>query len=155
MRVKYWRGRSVHSPFLYNVIREGFMKNENLPIDESFFNKLRENTFSYDQAMRVCRLFTHLGYETYTFDTQNYNGEDMVIVSGELNPNEISAIAKQNRSKRRTICVVVRAIYKDKRRHQKWNLLSVITGGVAVDLYHNGYLFIDRFLNRQNFKMRF
>lgn len=155
MRVKHWRGRSVHSPFLYSVVREGFMRNDSLPINETLFTQLKERGFSQVQALRVCRLYAHLGYESYTFDAANYTDEQLIVLGENITPKDIALIAQKNCKNHRTICVVMHGIYKTKERHHMWNLLSVVTGGVAVDLYHNGYLFIDCHLNRQKFKMRF
>lgn len=155
MRIKYWRGRSVHSPFLYSVVRGGFMKNSSLKIDEKLNSELLINGFTVKHAERACRLFAYLNYESYTFDIDNYSHEDLVIISGEINLKSIVKLAEKVSEDKKTICVIVNSIYKTKQRYRLWNLLSIVSGGVAVDLYHTGYLFLDCYLNKQRYKMRF
>ncbi|MFI3315730.1 MAG: hypothetical protein R3Y04_08745 [Rikenellaceae bacterium] len=155
MRVKHWHGRSVHSPFLYSVVRESFMENDTLKIEEKLYNELIDNGFTKAHSQRVCRLYAYLDYKSYTFDANSYNNEDLIIVSEEIDVHDISAISEKAHKDKRTICVVVKSIYKTTKRYKTWNLLSLATGGVAVDMYHTGYLFLDYYLNKQKFKMRF
>ncbi len=154
MRVKHWKGRSIHSPFLYNVIRGGFMKSDEVVIDQKLHQDLLSQHFSDDQALVVCRLYAHLNYSSYTFDSTNYKGESLIIVTDNIDIKSIVTIA-DSCNKEQTVCVVVNSIYKTRQRHHLWKLLSIASRGVAVDLYHTGYLFLDRHLNSQNFKMRF
>ncbi len=155
MRIKHWHGRSIHSPFLYSVVRESFMDNNNLDIDNNLCSLLIDNGFTKSHSQRVCRLFAYLKYKSYTFDAKNYNDEDLVIVGSDFDINDIIAISERAKAQKRTICVVVRSIYKSTKHYKQWNLLTLATGGVAVDLYHSGYLFLDYYLNKQKFKMRF
>ncbi len=154
MRVKHWRGRSIHSPFLYNVIRGGFMKNDDTGVDKKLYSDLLDKNFTVSHTQVICRLYSHLNYTSYTFDSHNYNGEDMVIIAENIDIKPIVTIA-DSCNKEQTVCVVVNSIYKTRQRYHLWKLLSLASRGVAVDLYHTGYLFLDRHLNRQNFKMRF
>lgn len=155
MRIKHWRGRSVHSPFLYSVVRGGFMKNNSLSIDEKLSSELIKSGFTLQHAERACRLFAYLNYNSYTFNIDNYTNEDFVVISGDINLKSVVQLAEKVTENKKTVCVVVNSIYKTKQRYRIWNLLSIVSGGVAVDLYHTGYLFLDCYLNKQRYKMRF
>ncbi|MEG1935317.1 MAG: hypothetical protein RR141_04925, partial [Rikenellaceae bacterium] len=89
------------------------------------------------------------------FDINNYQNEDFVVISDEINLKSIVQLSNKVTENKKTVCVVVNSIYKSKQRFRIWNLLSIVSGGVAVDLYHTGYLFLDCYLNKQRYKMRF
>lgn len=153
-RIKHWRGRSVHSPFLYRMVREGFMKSSNLAVDESLMLELLQHGFSKSSTQMICRLYNKLGSNGYTFSASDYKDEGLIIIDGEIDMNailEINSLCGISCTK----CVVVKSIYQSKSRYRTWKQLSAtISSGVAVDLYHTGVLFLDRHLNKQYFKMR-
>lgn len=131
------------------------MKNNSLSIDEKLSSELIKSGFTLQHAERACRLFAYLNYDSYTFNIDNYTNEDFVVISGDINLKSVVQLAEKVTENKKTVCVVVNSIYKTKQRYRIWNLLSIVSGGVAVDLYHTGYLFLDCYLNKQRYKMRF
>ena len=45
VRARYFRGHGVHSPFVYNIVREVFMRGELLPGDRRLYRALRVPEF--------------------------------------------------------------------------------------------------------------
>ena len=64
-RVRYFRGHGVHSPFVYAIVRQVFMKSELFGDDSVLHDALRERNFGRRHAVQMQNLFTHCGYHSF------------------------------------------------------------------------------------------
>ncbi|MCM1151840.1 MAG: hypothetical protein NC209_04305 [Alistipes sp.] len=64
-RMRHFRGHGVHSPFVYGVVREVFMRSTLLPGDRNLFRALSEAGVCGRRAVELQNLAIHAGYDTF------------------------------------------------------------------------------------------
>lgn len=65
VRARYFRGHGVHSPFVYNIVREVFMRGELLPGDRAAVPALRGAGVPERRAIQLQNVAIHCGYGTF------------------------------------------------------------------------------------------
>ena len=60
-RARYFRGHGVHSPFVYNIVREVFMRGELLPGDRRLYRALRGAGVPERRAIQLQHVAIHCG----------------------------------------------------------------------------------------------
>ena len=64
-RARYFRGHGVHSPFVYDVVRNVFMRDTLLPGDRALFRELLAAGVPERRAVQLQNLAIHCGYATF------------------------------------------------------------------------------------------
>lgn len=64
-RARHFRGHGVHSPFVYALVREVFMRHELLPGDRSLYEALRSKGIAEQRAVQLQNLAIHAGLATF------------------------------------------------------------------------------------------
>ena len=64
-RARFFRGHGVHSPFVYAIVRQVFMKTELAEGDRSLYAALRERDVNERRAVQLQNLFIHCGYNRF------------------------------------------------------------------------------------------
>ena len=64
-RARYFRGHGVHSPFVYDIVREVFMRRELLPGDRSLYRALCGAGVAPRRAVQLQNPAIHCGYATF------------------------------------------------------------------------------------------
>ena len=64
-RARYFRGHGVHSPFVYDIVREVFMHDGLLPGDRTVYDSLTAAGVSRRRAGQLQNLAIHCGYKTF------------------------------------------------------------------------------------------
>lgn len=67
-RARYFRGHGVHSPFVYAIVRQVFMKRELRDGDRSLYERLTAAGFPYRRAVQLQNLAIHCGYAVCEID---------------------------------------------------------------------------------------
>ena len=67
-RVRFFRGHGVHSPFVYNIVRQVFMRNTLLDEDTTIFAMLQSQSVAKRPAMHLQNLYTHCSYRTFALN---------------------------------------------------------------------------------------
>lgn len=65
MRARHFRGHGVHSPFVYAIVREVFMRTTLLPGDRTLYRALIEAGVAERHARQLQNLAIHAGYGTF------------------------------------------------------------------------------------------
>ena len=67
-RARYFRGHGVHSPFVYNIVRNVFMREALLPGDRALYRALLDAGIAERRAVQLQNLAIHCGYRTFGLD---------------------------------------------------------------------------------------
>ncbi len=67
VRIKHYRGRKVHSPFVYGIVRNAIMKTDARGDDTALFDELRARGFSTKRAAQLQNLYTYRGFTSVVF----------------------------------------------------------------------------------------
>lgn len=67
-RVRYFRGHGVHSPFVYSIVRQAFMKCNLLSQDQQLYDALLQRGIARKRAVQLQNLYTHCDYHSFAID---------------------------------------------------------------------------------------
>jgi hypothetical protein len=67
LRVRHFRGRKVHSPFVYGIVRNAIMKTTPQGDDHTLFDELVGRGFSKKRAAQLQNLYTFRGFGSAIF----------------------------------------------------------------------------------------
>lgn len=67
-RACYFRGHGVHSPFVYAIVRQVFMKRDLRDGDRSLYERLKAAGIPQRRAVQLQNLAIHCGYRSWSID---------------------------------------------------------------------------------------
>lgn len=157
LRIKHFRGRSVHSPFMYQLVRKALMnkRGKHLTIDKPLFYFFIKHGYSESSARRLCRIYTYLDFEKHQYYNGVYSGEDFLVMNVSTTMHDFELMTKQIRNSGKLVCVSINSIYENISAHNLWQYILSEANAVTIDLYHEGVLIFDENLHKQNYKMKF
>lgn len=151
-RARYWRGHGVHSPFVYNIVRQVFMCRELKYDNRSLYEALAALDVPHRRCIQLQNLLHHCNYSTYGIDpaTTYFEGVDMVIATLEIEADKLAAMAENARKSRSTLCVIAPSF--DARRQAACNALVEAHTCTSID--NRGFLLLfNNHLPKQIFKL--
>lgn len=147
VRIRYFRGHGVHSPFVYDLVRQVFMRRELLEGDRKLYQALREIGVSHHRATQLQNLVIHCGYQTFSIDSA---GGDLCIASKALARTELFTLVHVATMQHATVAVL--APYADNERQMICRQLETAHQSTTVD--NRGYLLIfNNHLPKQHFRI--
>lgn len=66
IHVRHFRGRSIHSPFMYGMVRNVFMQGRITGPDDRLYNLLRETGLGESASVMLQNMLTYSGLHGYT-----------------------------------------------------------------------------------------
>ena len=66
IHVRHWRGHGIHSPFMYGIVRNVFMKSRITGGDTALYEALRGERIGKKNAVKLQNLYTHCRMDGYT-----------------------------------------------------------------------------------------
>lgn len=159
LRIKYWRGRNVHSPFMYNLVREAMLKRKerDFPIDTGLLEFLTEKKVQRTHAELICRIYNRLRLSGYACGTDARNGVDLFMIPEDSSADrcrDLIGHLRQTLQPSECKCVVFLGLYRSRRQRQLWKSVIDESDAVAVDFYHLGCLFFNKKVKKQFYKMK-
>ncbi len=144
-RARYFRGHGVHSPFVYDLVRQVFMRRELLPGERELFRTLLSLGVSRSRAVQLQNLAIHCRYATFGLDRAD---ADLCVATGALSPEELPALVRTAAEKGHTVAVL--GPYDDRERLGVCRRIVAAHPSTTVD--NRGYLLIfNNFLPKQHF----
>ena len=146
-RARYFRGHGVHSPFVYDIVREVFMRSELLPGDRSLYEALHAAGVPHRRAVQLQNLAIHCGYATFGM---NRADADLCIVTRDLPRTETLTLVRQAREGGHTVALL--SPYDGRERQALCAQIVAGHGSTTVD--NRGYLLVfNNYLPKQHFRL--
>lgn len=144
-RARYFRGHGVHSPFVYAVVREVFMRRDPLPGDRGLYRALRAAGIAERRAVQLQNLMIHCGYGTFAL---NRADADLCIAMRDLSRTETLALVRTAAAGGHT--VVLMAPYEGTERQAMCRQIVAAHRSTSVD--NRAYLLLfNNHLPKQEF----
>lgn len=151
-RARYWRGHGVHSPFVYNIVRQVFMCREFKSDNKELYNTLLQHDLAPKRCLQLQNLLTHCNYTSWDLDCpiEQIAQHDIVIASLDATADTLQAMADAARNGATTLCILQPAY--DRERQAICKMLVENHPCTSVD--NRGYLLLfNNHLPKQIFKL--
>ena len=147
-RAKYFRGHGVHSPFVYAIVRQVFMKSRLMTDDRTLYDALRGEGVSEARAVQLQNLYAHCGYSRFVLN--GIDKADFVVLTREFAAERLRAVIDE--AKRTGATVAVMTPYDGRERENECRAIVAGHNGTTVD--NRGYLLVfNNGLPKQHFRL--
>jgi hypothetical protein len=154
VRVKHFRGRKVHSPFVYGIVRNAIMKTTPQGDDRVLFDELRARGFSIKRAAQLQNLYTFRGYDSVVFAEGSMpllDAGTLCFAMPSLPEARTVALVEGARGTGTAICVV--SPYENRARRRLAQSLVESHRHTSIDNRGFLLLFTDERMPKQHFKL--
>lgn len=134
-RARYFRGHGVHSPFVYGIVRQVFMRSALLPGDRTVYDTLVERGIPLRRAIQLQNLSIHCGYRSFGV---NCAEAEFCVATGDLSRSETLALVRE--AARRGVTMAVMAPYDGIERQAMCR--QIVAGHRSTTVDNRGYLLI-------------
>jgi len=147
-RARYFRGHGVHSPYVYGVVREVFMRRELLRAEHPLHDRLLELGVPRRRAVQLDNLVVHCGYDSWAVDS--LERVDMIVATLATTYEHLEEYARYAREVGATLCII--APYNNA---QRWGVVrSLIEAHPSTTVDNRGYLLVfNNHLPRQRYRL--
>lgn len=147
VRARYFRGHGVHSPFVYDLVRSVFMRDELLPGDRELYRALLAAGVARPRAVQLQNLAIHCRYATFGLDRAD---ADLCVVTRALPRARLFALVREAAERRNTVAVLWP--YADRERQAICRQIVAMHRSTTVD--NRGYLLVfNNHLPKQHFRI--
>ncbi len=149
-RARYFRGHGVHSPFVYGIVRQVFMKSHLSSEEHVLFDALVARQFVHRRATQLQNLFTYCNYRSFSIDSLS-NPCDLCILTEASSP--ATTLELVERAVRRGTTVALMSPYNGRERAKLCRQLAEHHTCTSVD--NRGYLllFTNAALPKQHYRI--
>ena len=147
-RARHFRGHGVHSPYVYNIVREVFMQRRLKDEGARLHAELLTCGISPRRAMQLSNLTTHCNYTQWCIDS--LNPCNILFATLEVKPSELERYAIYAREHGATLCIM--QPYNDAER---WaTCRAIIDGHPSTTVDNRAYLLVfNNHLPKQRFRL--
>ena len=146
-RARYFRGHGVHSPYVYNIVRQVFMSSKFIGDDRTLYDALVARGTSQRRAMQLQNLALHCNYATWSIDAE---GGELVILTLDCDAEALVHHAEAARTAKATLCILTP--YHTAERWQ--TCCSLVEGHPSTTVDNRGYLLLfNNHLPKQRFRL--
>lgn len=148
-RARYFRGHGVHSPYIYNIVRQVFMRSTPIGDDHALYDALCERGISSRRALQLQNLLTFCKYGSWRIDDCT-DDTAMLIATLDTPAEQLSEHATRATEMGATLCII--APYDNA---QRWNMCrTLIEEHHSTSVDNRGYLLLfNNHLPKQRFRL--
>ena len=156
LRLRYWRGHNIHSPFVYRLVREVLMPcpNPNIVPNATLYDTLTGHGIPPTFARRTAQLHTYLGYNSFEADPDAFReGTDLVLLTAPAPEKAQTLLREMERAiagTGRQAAMAVCRPYRNREMKRWWQRQNLL----QIDLWRMGIIILDDNLNPQCYKLR-
>ena len=146
-RARYFRGHGVHSPFVYDIVRRVFMRDDLLPGRRDLYEALLTAGVSRRRAVQLQNLMIHCGYGTFGL---NRADAEFCIATRGLSRAETLALVGDAAAAGNTVAVM--SPYDGRERRAM--CLQIVAAHRSTTVDNRGYLLVfNNNLPKQHFRI--
>lgn len=149
-RARYFRGHGVHSPFVYAIVREVFMKRGLAPGDHSLYDRLLAAGVTRRRAEQLQNLFVHCGYGSFAVDALPETCDFCVLTLG-ISGERLGDLVRRATGRGTTVAVMAPCDGRERREACR----ALVGAHPCTTVDNRGYLlfFNDENLPKQHFRI--
>ena len=148
VRARHFRGHGVHSPFVYALVRETFMKRGLRTAEHGLYDALRQVGVAERSAVQLQNLFSHCGYRPFGLNCAER--VDMNVLTRDFPADRLAEMQRLAGEKGMTLCVM--NPYDDALRCESCRQL--VERHVSTSVDNRGYLLLfNNYLPKQHFRL--
>lgn len=152
-RARYFRGHGVHSPFVYDIVRQVFMRSRLFAEGRTdLYYELLNRGVVQRRAVQLQNLMTHCGYESFDIDNDAVSAPrcDMMIATVAVAPERLKAMAAHAAEMKSTLCIM--SPTADGNRDESCR--EIVEAHCCTSIDNRGYLLIfNNYLPKQKFRL--
>lgn len=104
-RARYFRGHGVHSPFVYSIVRNVFMRSTLMTEKSPLYDALRGADVAEKRAVQLQNLATHCAVEQWSIDAIA-DGDGLVVMSLATSFEHLEEYALAAREHGAILCIM-------------------------------------------------
>lgn len=148
-RMRYFRGHGVHSPYVYNIVRQVFMKSELCTDTPTLYLKLTQLGISRKAATQLQNLIGLCKYSSWVIDDVESTA-DIVLLSPQSDQSTTLSVVEQASRDGRTVVILSPSL--ERTRHEMCKMIVENHRSTTID--NRAYLIIfNNHLPKQHFRL--
>lgn len=148
-RVRYFRGHGVHSPYVYNIVRQVFMKPVLNSDNPTLYLKLTQIGVSKKAAIQLQNLMVHCEYQSWAIDDEESTA-DIILLTPQTDPETTLKVLEQASKDGRTVVILSPAL--ERRRDKLCG--EIIASHHSTTIDNRAYLIVfNNHLPKQHFRL--
>ena len=153
-RFKYRKGHNIHSPFVFNLVREVFMPqtSKELTIDNQLYEQFHTENVKSRHAKRWCQLYDYMKLQSYCVDPSTYNNEELVVVTSIHCVKSLNTIVQDMAQTEGRVVMIVNGINKNQDSRNWW--AKEVKNQVVLDFNSFGVIVFDKLLSEKTYKLK-
>ncbi len=152
-RARYFRGHGVHSPFVYAIVRQVFMRSALIGDGNTeLYAALKSRGISERRAVQLQNLMIHCGYASFGIDCacDDNTRYDFMVATLATAAECLDAMATKATADGSTLCIM--SPWCDRMRDKACR--AVIAKHRCTDIDNRGYLLLfNNYLPKQSFRL--
>ena len=152
-RARYWRGHGVHSPFVYNIVRQVFMcRKLNDSNDSSLYDALMALDVPRRRCIQLQNLLHHCKYTSFAIDcsAEALSEVDLAIISADIASEALNSLSAAATASGTTLCILAPALDRERRTACK----TIGEAHRCTSIDNRGYLLLfNNHLPKQVFRL--